>query len=212
MANNKGMPRKKDIFDYAPYIVIGVAVLFIGIWFGFVLDETASPRKGVQFGRALEHLREYMTLEYFIKAPLYIFTSTTVAVAAFYSLVAGAIIVLLGVTQNEKRLHRKGEEHGSARWGTDEEKKLIADTEDFYNNVILADDIFLVLDRKQRDKNYAAKGKGNKKKAKKKPLLIRIQDMVADNKERKRIAKLEADIDKYINSPLGNLKDGENNG
>lgn len=47
-----------------------------------------------------------------------------------------------------KRYHRKGSEHGSARWGSKAEKDIIADTNDFYNNVICASDIMLVLDRK----------------------------------------------------------------
>ncbi|MCR5166484.1 MAG: type IV secretory system conjugative DNA transfer family protein, partial [Oscillospiraceae bacterium] len=44
-------------------------------------------------------------------------------------------------------------EHGSARWGTRKEKDLISDKADFYNNVIVASDVFLVLDRKRREEN-----------------------------------------------------------
>lgn len=73
---------------------------------------------------------------------------------------------------NGKRYHRKGVEHGSARWGNRQEKEIIADTtkKGFYNNVICASDVFLVLDRKVREKNEAEEEAENrKKKGKAKP-------------------------------------------
>lgn len=64
---------------------------------------------------------------------------------------------------NGKRYHKKGIEHGSAKWGDQKEKDMIADTtpDGFYNNVIVASDVFLVLDRKQRDKNEEKQKRGN---------------------------------------------------
>ena len=69
--------------------------------------------------------------------------------------VAALVAGLYFYNGNGKRFHKKGIEHGSAHWGTDEEKKIIADTtpDGFYNNVIVASDVFLVLDRKQREIN-----------------------------------------------------------
>ena len=67
------------------------------------------------------------------------------------------LLILYKLSSGGKRYHRKGIEHGSARWGNKQEKDIIADTNDFYNNVIAASDVFLVLDRKKREQNEAAK-------------------------------------------------------
>ena len=75
------------------------------------------------------------------------------------SVILGSAAALVGGMYfkygNGKRFHKKCIEHGSAKWGSPEEKKIIADTtaEGFYNNVIVASDVFLVLDRKQREIN-----------------------------------------------------------
>ena len=74
------------------------------------------------------------------------------------------LIVLYKLSSGGKRYHRKGSEHGSARWGNKQEKNIIADTKDFYNNVICASDVFLVLDRKKREQNENAGKKTKKKK------------------------------------------------
>ena len=75
---------------------------------------------------------------------------------AFVLSMAAAIICFAYIRNgNGKRFHKKGIEHGSAQWGSQDEKNIIADTtpEGFYNNVIVAADVFLVLDRKQREIN-----------------------------------------------------------
>lgn len=85
---------------------------------------------------------------------------------AFVLSMAAAIICFAYVLNgNGKRFHKKGIEHGSAQWGSQDEKNIIADTtsEGFYNNVIVASDVFLVLDRKQREINeQKAKERKNK--------------------------------------------------
>ena len=101
--------------------------------------------------------------------------------------------VLMG---NGKRFHRKGSEHGSARWGSKAEKEIIADTNDFYNNVICASDIMLVLDRKKRENNEVAAMKKSEKKKKSKPekekktaashdtnIKVSVKDIVSQSKE-----------------------------
>ena len=71
------------------------------------------------------------------------------------SLTAAIICFAYVLNGNGKRFHKNGIEHGSAKWGSQNEKNIIADTtpDGFYNNVIVASDVFLVLDRKQRDRN-----------------------------------------------------------
>ena len=163
----KAVQRKKDIWDYAPFIVIGIFCVFLGMWLGYVVDVTASPKRGIQWLDAFSSLREYMNFSSFISAFKGLLTSGRVRIGTFCGALGGGMIFLYQITQKEKRYHRKGEEHGSARWGTNEEKKSISDPNDFYNNVILASDIFLVLDRKKREANAEEKKSKSKGKSKK---------------------------------------------
>ena len=78
---------------------------------------------------------------------------------------------------------------------------IIADTNDFYNNVICASDIMLVLDRKKRDKNEAQTGKKKSEKKDKKPkqekktetvshdtnIKVSVKDIVSQSKEAAKI-------------------------
>lgn len=162
MANQA--PRKKDMWDYAPYIIVVIFCIAIGTWAGYVVDITASPKRGVQWLKALESMGDYMNLSSFSAAFKAIFTSSRVRIGTFWGTLIGVMIFLYTLTKKEKRYHRKGVEHGSARWGTNEEKRTIADVNDFYNNAILASDIFLVIDRKKRDTNAAEKSKQKSKK------------------------------------------------
>ena len=81
------------------------------------------------------------------------------------------------------------------------EKDIISDTNDFYNNVICASDIMLVLDRKKRDKNEAESGK-KKTDKKEKPskqdkktetvshdtnIKVSVKDIVSQSKEAAKI-------------------------
>ena len=79
----------------------------------------------------------------------------TMKKAIVLSLTAAILCFAYVLNGNGKRFHKKGIEHGSAKWGSQNEKNIIADTtpDGFYNNVIVASDVFLVLDRKQRDRN-----------------------------------------------------------
>ncbi len=167
MANQA--PRKKDMWDYAPYIVVAVFCMVVGTWAGYVVDVTASPKRGVQWLKALESMSDYMNVSSFSAAFKAILISSRVRMGAFWGALIGVMIFLYNLTKKEKRYHRKGVEHGSARWGTNEEKRTIADVNDFYNNAILASDIFLVIDRKKRDDNIAEKSKQKKSSNKPKP-------------------------------------------
>lgn len=156
-------PRKKDMWDYAPYIIIVIFCLIIGTWAGYVVEVTSSPKRGIQWLKALEGMTDYMNLSSFAASFKAILTSSYVRIGAFFGTLVGVMIFLYSATKKEKRYHRKGVEHGSARWGTNAEKRSIADVNDFYNNAILASDIFLVIDRKKRDANAAEKEKSKKK-------------------------------------------------
>lgn len=164
MASNLGAQKKKIGYEIIIYITAAIAAVVLCTWIGYVLEDT-STKKGIHLLNALNSLSEYANPRSFIKAFGAVFTGSGIAKKGMVlGLAGGMLIILWKLSGNGKRYHRKGSEHGSARWGNQHEKDIIADTNDFYNNVIAASDVFLVLDRKKRELNEAAakKSKNNK--------------------------------------------------
>ena len=181
MASNMGIKEKRiDYTEIAIYAAAVLAVIILCVWVGYVLEMTASPKNGIQLMKALSSLGEYATPAAFIRAFGKVFTGSGITRKGFVmGLMGAALIVLYKFSISGKRYHRRGSEHGSARWGNKQEKDIIADTNDFYNNVICASDIFLVLDRKKREQNENAKKKPKKpkkEKAKDIPEIIENDD------------------------------------
>lgn len=173
MAANMGIPEKKT--DTLLYIIVIACVIAfpVIVLFGYTLEMTADKNGNIQIFEAIENIGEYMTPNNLGNAFLMVIKGTgmtrNACVIGFF---ASLIAVMYRLVGNGKRYHRKGVEHGSARWGNSQEKEIIADTtkKGFYNNVICASDVFLVLDRKVREKNEAAEEAENrKKKGKAKP-------------------------------------------
>lgn len=177
MASSMGVKEKKtDITEIAIYTAAITAVLILCTWVGYVLEMTASPQKGVQIMEALNSVGDYANPISFIRSFGMVFTGSGITKKGFIvGIMGAALIVLYKFSSGGKRYHRRGVEHGSARWGNKQEKDIIADTNDFYNNVIAASDVFLVLDRKKRDQNEAAKSK--KKPKKKKAAKIKTDEV-----------------------------------
>ena len=173
MAANMGIPEKKT--DTLLYIIVIACVIAfpVIVLFGYTLEMTADKNGNIQIFETIESIGEYMTPNNLGNAFLAVIKGTgmtrNACVIGFF---ASLIAVMYRLVGNGKRYHRKGVEHGSARWGNRQEKEIIADTtkKGFYNNVICASDVFLVLDRKVREKNEAAEEAENrKKKGKSKP-------------------------------------------
>ena len=170
MASNMGTPKKKNSYELIFYIAAAVLVIVICTWFGYILEDNTS-KKGIQWLKALNSMTDYLNISSFIGAFGKVFSGNgTAKKGLIVGFMGGMLIILWKFAGNGKRYHRRGSEHGSARWGNQQEKNIIADTYDFYNNVIAASDVFLVLDRKKRDMN-AEKAEQNNKKSK---LLDRI--------------------------------------
>lgn len=168
MASNMGTQKKKIGYEIIIYIAAAIAAVVLCTWIGYVLEDT-STKKGIQILTALTSLSEYANPSSFIKAFGAVFTGSGIAKKGMVlGFAGGMLIILWKLSGNGKRYHRKGSEHGSARWGNQQEKDIIADTNDFYNNVIAASDVFLVLDRKKRELNEAAAKKNKNDKSDKK--------------------------------------------
>ncbi len=186
MAKNNGMPQKKSMTSFIIYIVIAIVLLLFGMWGGYVLQETAHKNGKANFQRALDKAEDYANLESFFNAAKSALSDKGMAqTGAMYGGMAGLLIFAYQISKTPKRFHRKGEEHGSARWGTDKEKQTVGDVNDFYNNAILASDVFLVLDRKRRDENAAAANKksGKKKAPEKKKEISENESVVVEEQK-----------------------------
>lgn len=167
MASNMGIPEKKT--DTLLYIIIVCCIIAfpVIVLAGYTLEMTADKNGNIQIFEAVGSFGEYMTASNLGNAFRAVLrgsglTRNSCILAFFASLIA----IMYRLVGNGKRYHRRGVEHGSARWGNRQEKEIIADTTKagFYNNVICASDVFLVLDRKVREKNEAAEEKDKKKK------------------------------------------------
>ncbi|MGN0553781.1 MAG: VirD4-like conjugal transfer protein, CD1115 family [Oscillospiraceae bacterium] len=201
MASNMGIPEKKT--DTLLYVIIVCCIIAfpIIVLAGYTLEMTADNDGNIQIFEAVESMSEYMTVSNIGNAFAAVLTGTGTARSAFMIAFFGSLIAIMyRLVGNGKRYHRKGSEHGSARWGNKHEKEIIADTtkEGFYNNVICASDVFLVLDRKQREKNEEAEEKEkNKHKKKGKPqkskaselsgTAISIKDVTGKSREAQKI-------------------------
>lgn len=167
MANNMGIPEKKT--DTLLYIIIVCCVIAfpVIVLMGYTLEMTTDKNGNIQIFEAVGSIGEYMTPENFGNAFKAVLTGSGLTRnSCILGLFGSLIAVMYRLVGNGKRYHRKGVEHGSARWGNRHEKEIIADTTraGFYNNVICASDVFLVLDRKIREKNEAAEEANKKKK------------------------------------------------
>lgn len=198
---NMGVPEKK-ISPYFYAAVIGCIVAMpIVMCFGYLLDLSAGDSGKIQIFELLTNSEEYLeqaSIGGLFSALIHGGTTAKATIIGFFASLIVIMYVLMG---DGKRYHRKGSEHGSARWGSKTEKDIIADTNDFYNNVICASDIMLVLDRKKRDKNEAESGKkksDKKEKAFKQEkksetvshdtnIKVSVKDIVSQSKEAAKI-------------------------
>ena len=167
MASKMGIPEKKN--DTLLYIIIVCCIIAfpIIVLAGYTLEMTADKNGNIQAFEAIESIGEYMIPGNLGKAFQAVISGSGITRnACVFGLFGCMIAIMYRLVGNGKRYHRRGVEHGSARWGNRQEKEIIADTTKvgFYNNVICASDVFLVLDRKVREKNEAAEEKDKKKK------------------------------------------------
>lgn len=175
MAVRRPRPRfsASDIIIYA---LIVLFVLVLCVLLGCAMDFSVQPDGHIDGSRIGEGMKlavknlSYITKHIFDKES-YIFKM--LAVGAMGSVV----FILYRITIHPKRLHRKGEEYGSAKWADDKEKKSLADKEapkfkpimrdgkrvfdekgeivgvNIDNNIIIADDLKLSLDTWQHKLN-----------------------------------------------------------
>lgn len=174
---------KEFLSKYGHLLVIAIVLMFLGAWIGYALESFGGIQKVIK--KPEKFMEEYLTIASFGNALLQLISLEGGAFQGFeYGFIAG-LMCFFGFAKTGKRFHRKGVEHGSAKWGSQAEKDIIADTNDFFNNVICSSDVMLVLDRKKRDENAMTPKELAECKQKK---------AVAANKEKERVQTLEDEL------------------
>ncbi len=141
--------KKNSSITMIIYLCAAIIAICAGIMVGCAIDMTLQEDGDIDILSAISAVETIPPKDAFLSA----------AQNNTYARKGGLVgLIVVGVyyaykSTTKKRYHRKGVEHGSARWGTDEEKKSLQDSKDLYNNIIYADDIYLVLDRKERERN-----------------------------------------------------------
>lgn len=154
--------KERPFWAWIIFIIVALIVISIISYIGYAIEITPSEKNAAPVMRIINafmaigrHEVRYLFLD--ITGKFFSGTGATrkATILAFAAVLVGGVYFKYG---DGKRFHKKGIEHGSAKWGSQQEKNIIADTtqDGFYNNVIVASDVFLVLDRKQREVNEKA--------------------------------------------------------
>ncbi|MBO6308719.1 MAG: hypothetical protein J6N70_07805 [Oribacterium sp.] len=157
---------KKPLWMWIALIVLSIIGVNIVSFFGYAMetaaDENAAPVINLMNG-IMAISKGEVKFSLFTNIGAFFENNGATRKATILGCMAAVIGLMYFKYGNGKRYHKKGIEHGSAKWGDQKEKDMIADTtpDGFYNNVIVASDVFLVLDRKQRDKNEEKQKRGN---------------------------------------------------
>lgn len=174
----------KELLQRYWHLLAALIILtIIGMWLGYSAADAGGFKKIMK--NPENFMNQYLTLSSFGNAFLQLLTLKGGAVEGVkFGFIAG-LMVFFGFAKTGKRFHRRGVEHGSARWGNQAEKDIISDTNDFYNNVICSSDVLLVLDRKKRDENAMSPKELAEYKRKKE---------IAESQERDRLQALEDEL------------------
>ena len=123
--NNVPHPRKKiDTATLIVYSIIGVLLLLICLLLGAAFDYSVVNGK-IDTGKVAK------SVSYLLSHPVKIFSALSGKGYApkmlFFGAMVIGIIVLYKYSEDPRRLHRRGTEHGSAKWGDKKEQRKLAD-------------------------------------------------------------------------------------
>lgn len=151
------------------YVIIVFAVLYVSAALGAAMDLSVDDEGVLDFNLLMAEFETVLTStdivgEHFVDFSSYSFKITLMVAFAL------GIYALLKIT-SRKRLHRKGVEHGSARWATEKEEKFLADKPEKKkgkkdakaekpktpfetdNNIILTQEVRMSLNTRQHREN-----------------------------------------------------------
>lgn len=163
--------KKPDLLTVIIYSVIVIAVLYVAAGLGAALDITKDDNGKIDFSAFGDRFEHTLT----DTGAIFLQLKDTKSYAfqiTFFAAFAVGIYALMKYT-SRKRLHRKGVEHGSARWATAKEEKKLADADkkgrlnkpamiksadsehEFVtdNNILLTQEVHMSLNTRQHREN-----------------------------------------------------------
>ena len=107
------------------YVIIVFAVLYVSAALGAAMDLSVDDEGVLDFNLLMVEFETVLTSTDTVGEHFLDFSSYSFKITLMVSFALG-IYALLKIT-SKKRLHRKGVEHGSARWANEKEEKFLAD-------------------------------------------------------------------------------------
>lgn len=117
--------KKPDMLTILLYAIIVFAVLYVSAGLGAAMDLSVDDEGVLDFNVLMTHFETVLTSTDMVGAHFTDFSSYSFKITLMVAFALG-IYALMKYT-SRKRLHRKGVEHGSARWANEKEEKFLAD-------------------------------------------------------------------------------------
>ena len=117
--------KKPDLLTILLYVIIVFAVLYVSAALGAAMDLSVDDEGVLDFSLLMTQFEAVLTNTDTVWEHLTDFSGYSAKITIMVSFALG-IYALLKAT-SKKRLHRKGVEHGSARWANEKEEKFLAD-------------------------------------------------------------------------------------
>lgn len=143
--------KKADPLTLVLYGIIVFAVLYVSAALGAAMDLSVDDKGVLDFTLLMSQIETVLTKPDVIMKHFTDFSGYSAKITIIV-LIALGIYVLMKYT-SKKRLHRKGVEHGSARWANEKEEKFLADKPEKINPT----ETFTDEDGKKHTAKFSAK-------------------------------------------------------
>ena len=147
MAHKSSIPKKVNISTLVIYGVIAVILLVLCVMLGAAMDLAVKPDGKLDIALIGGGFEKIIGKPYQIVKALQTKGSYAPKMLLF-GLFAIGIFALYKYSESGKRLHRKGVEHGSAKWGNKREMKELADPAKYKFKPFLTTDGKRIFDQK----------------------------------------------------------------
>lgn len=117
--------KKPDMLTILLYAIIVFAVLYVSAALGAAMDLSVNDKGTLDFNLLMSQIEAVLTKPDVVTEHFTDFSGYSAKITVIVGIALG-IYALMKYT-SKKRLHRKGVEHGSARWANEKEEKFLAD-------------------------------------------------------------------------------------
>ncbi len=148
--------KKTGLSTILIYLCLALAVLYCAAAVGLAFDRSKDENEKVDYKELLTNV-EGSFLDY---EGIFANIKDNETYCCKFTFLCGMFVGIYALIKytSKKRLHRKGEEHGSARWATEAEGKKLADKKkvkkgEIDNNIILTQEVQMSLNTRQHREN-----------------------------------------------------------